>query len=169
MTYADPAGPSQVPAYALVGLLVAAVALVGIAGWLWVHSRHAADRVSRAVVCAMVGLAVTFGWLVVAGNRHYGGTTSGFRQGTSGSRYTCDQWYQEAGLPSSRGGVAGDSSASCRHDAIAAIGPAIGWGVLAGAVAAVALFGLLWTLRRAGASRAARSASTTRYIDTDAS
>jgi len=151
-----------VPAFVLVGLLVAAVALVVVAAWLGVRLRGRGDRASRAVQAVLAGLAVMFGFLVLAGMRHYGGTAH-----TPHAQADCGPWWQEAGLPASRRAQPGDLSPTCRQDAIDAIWPGVGLGAAVGAAAGLVVFGVaeLAARSRRGQRAAGRAAVT--YVDTD--
>ena len=152
---------SQLPAFVLVGLLVAAVILLGVTAWLVRGLRGVPGVAGRVTVAGLLGVVALCVSLFVAGMRHYGGSPN-----LPDVAYNCGPWWQEAGLPADRPAQVGDLSTTCRHDAIAAIGPAVGWSALIGFGVAVVVAGgwlAVARLRRQRRPRPVRQAVT--YVD----
>lgn len=145
-------GSSQVPAFGLGGALVATVVLLGGVGWLWRRTRRVRGVTTWMSAAGLTGLAATMLTLFVAGMQSYGGSVD-----TGGGEVAnCSVWWMEAGLPSSQKAARGDFSASCRHDALAAIGPAVLVAVLIGLAVAVIVFGSLLFMGRRRVRRGPR-------------
>lgn len=137
-------GSTQAPAFGLAGTLVAMLVL--LVGVLWLLRRTAQARGVAVWVPAagLTGLAATMLALFVAGMRHYGGSVD-----VGGSvQSNCAIWWAEAGLPAGQRAAPGDLSPSCRHAALAAIGPALLVAALIGLAVAVAVVGSLLLVAR---------------------
>jgi hypothetical protein len=140
------AGGSQLAAFGLVGVLLAAVVLLAVALWLGRRRRRGTDPTLWAIVAGAAGIGVALVVLFVAGFRHYGGTVA---IGAGRRSAACAQWWQEIG--SDRPALVGDLSPTCRHDAVGAIGPAVLVAVVIGLVVALLVFVACVLLRRRSA------------------